>query len=95
VTSALDSKSIRVSAYWRLKPIVDALPVLRGVTFTVAVILVAELGDLIRFDHPSELMKDLGLTPAASSSVERRPTLDNGRNKLKSLLGGPSASALS
>jgi len=49
-----------------LKPIVDALPVLRGVTFTVAVTLVAERGDPTRFDHPSELMKDLGLTPSAS-----------------------------
>jgi len=57
---------------WRLNPVVDALQVLRGVQFTVAVTLVAELGDLTRFTHPSELMKYLGLTPSESSSGERR-----------------------
>jgi transposase len=46
-------------ASWRLHPVVDALQVLRGVQFTVAVTLVAELGDLTRFDHPSQLMNYL------------------------------------
>jgi transposase len=59
-------------ASWRLHPVVDALQVLRGVQFTVAVTLVAELGDLTRFDHPSQLMHDLGLTPSESSSGQRR-----------------------
>jgi transposase len=59
-------------ASWRLNPVVEALQVLRGVQFTVAVTWVAELGDLTRFDHPSELMKYLGLTPSESSSGERR-----------------------
>jgi transposase len=57
---------------WRLHPVVDALQALRGVQFTVAVTLVAEIGDLTRFDHPSELMKFLGLIPAEYSSGERR-----------------------
>lgn len=57
---------------WRLPPVVEALQVLRGVPFTVAVTRVAELGDFTRFDHPSELMKYLGLTPSESSSGERR-----------------------
>jgi Transposase IS116/IS110/IS902 family len=39
--------------------VVEALQALRGVQFTVAVTLVAELGDLTRFDHPRELMKFL------------------------------------
>lgn len=51
---------------------VEALQALRGVQFTVAITLVAELGDLTRFDHPRELMNDLGLTPSESSSGERR-----------------------
>lgn len=42
---------------WPLHPGVDALQALRGMQFTVAVTLVAELGDLTRFDHPRELMK--------------------------------------
>jgi transposase len=59
-------------ASWRLPPVADALQVLRGVPFTVAVTLVAELGDRTRFDHPSQLMKDLGLTPSESSCGQRR-----------------------
>ena len=35
---------------WRLQPVVEALQALRGVQFIVAVTLVAELGDLTRFD---------------------------------------------
>jgi transposase len=56
----------------RVWPVVDALQALRGVQFTVAVTLVAELGDLSRFDHPTELMKYLGFTPSEYTSGERR-----------------------
>ena len=55
-----------------MAPVVEALQALRGVQFTVAVTTVAELGDLTRFDNPKPLMSDLGLTPAAYSSGERR-----------------------
>jgi transposase len=57
---------------WRLNPVVEALQALRGVPFTVAVTTVAALGDLTRFENPRQLMDYLGLTPAASSSGERR-----------------------
>jgi transposase len=57
---------------WRLQPVVEALQALRGVQFTVAVTLVAELGDLTRFDNPRQLMKYLGLIPSEYSSGERR-----------------------
>jgi transposase len=57
---------------WRLQPVVEALQALRGVQFTVAVTIVAERGDLRRFDNPRQLMSDLGLTPAEYSSGERR-----------------------
>jgi transposase len=57
---------------WRLQPVVEALQGLRGVQFTVAVTLVAELGDLARFDKPSQLMRDLGLTPAEYSTGDHR-----------------------
>jgi transposase len=57
---------------WRLAPVVDALQALRGVQFTVAVTIVAELGDLTRFDNPRQLMRYLGLTPSEYSSGERR-----------------------
>ena len=57
---------------WRLLPVVEALQALRGVQFTVAVTIVAELGDLTRFDNPRQLMSYLGLIPAEYSSGERR-----------------------
>jgi transposase len=57
---------------WRLVPVVEAFQALRGVQFTVAVTIVAELGDLTRFDNPRQLMSYLGLTPSEYSSGERR-----------------------
>jgi len=57
---------------WRLYPVVEALQALRGVQFTVAVTLIAEMGDLTRFDTPRELMQFLGLTPSEYSSGAQR-----------------------
>jgi transposase len=57
---------------WRLTPVVETLQALRGVQFTVAVTMVAEVGDLSRVDTPRELMKCLGLIPSEYSSGERR-----------------------
>lgn len=53
---------------WRWAPVVAALQALRGVKFLTAVGLVAELGDLRRFQHPQELMAYLGLVPSEHSS---------------------------
>ena len=53
---------------WRWAPVVAALQALRGVSFVTAVGLVAELGDLRRFQHPRELMAYLGLVPSEHSS---------------------------
>jgi transposase len=55
-----------------LHRVVEALQALRGVPCTVAVTLVADMGDLTRFDTPRDLMKCLGLSPSAYSSGERR-----------------------
>jgi transposase len=57
---------------WRLYPVVEALQALRGVQFTVAVTLVAEMGDLTRFESPRQLMKFMGLIPSEHSSGEQR-----------------------
>ena len=57
---------------WRLQPVVEALQALRGVPCTVAVTIVAALGDLTRVDNPRQLMSYLGLTPSEYSSGERR-----------------------
>jgi transposase len=57
---------------WRLNPVVETLQAWRGVQCTVAVTMVAEVGDLSRFDTPRELMKFLGLIPSEYASGERR-----------------------
>ena len=57
---------------WRLYPVADAIQALRGVDLTGAITLVAEVGDLTRFDTPRKLMSYLGLTPSEYSSGERR-----------------------
>ena len=57
---------------WRLSTVVEAVQALRGVAFTVAVTVVAELGDLGRFQNPRQLMSYLGLIPSEHSSGSRR-----------------------
>lgn len=53
---------------WHWRPVVKALQALRGVQMITAVTLIAELGDLSRFDKPRQLMHFLGLTPSEYSS---------------------------
>lgn len=53
---------------WRLLPVVDALQALRGISMVSSVTLVAELGDLTRFDSPAQLMAYMGLVPSEHSS---------------------------
>lgn len=60
----------QLSEAWRLRPVVEALQALRGVSLIVAATTVAELGDLSRFDHPRQLMAYLGLVPSEHSSGE-------------------------
>ena len=57
---------------WRWAPVVEAIQALRGIQFTAAVTLIAELGDLHRFDTPRQLMSYLGLIPSEHTSGERR-----------------------
>lgn len=57
---------------WRWSSVVEAIQALRGVQFTVALTLIAELGDLTRFDNPRQLMNYLGLTPSEYSSGPMR-----------------------
>jgi transposase len=57
---------------WRLHPVVEALQAWRGVPCTVAVTMVADLGDLTRVDTPRALLKCLGRMPSAYSTGERR-----------------------
>lgn len=57
---------------WRYYPLVKALQAMRGIKLIVAAGVIAELGDLSRFDHPRKLMSYLGLVPSEHSSSDKR-----------------------
>ena len=71
VTSMTD-QMVRVLPQWRMAPIVDALTALRGIDKLSAMTLLAELGDISRFQSPRQLMAYLGLVPSEHSSGGRR-----------------------
>ena len=62
----------RVLPEWSLAPVVEALVALRGVDKLTAMVLLAELGDISRFESPRQLMAFLGLVPSEHSSGGRR-----------------------
>jgi transposase len=68
----LETALREMAPQWRFYPVVETLQALRGIQFTSAIGLLAELGDLSRFDHPRQLTAWLGLTPSEHSSGQRR-----------------------
>ena len=57
---------------WKWEPVVRALMSLRGVQVIVAMTLVAEAGDMSRFDNPRQLMAYFGLVPSEHTSSDKR-----------------------
>jgi transposase len=57
-----------VLADWSLAPVVHGLQALRGMALVTAATVIAELGDITRFDNPRQLMAYLGLVPSEHSS---------------------------
>ena len=68
----LETELRELAPRWRLAPVVDALQALRGVQWLVAITVVAELGDLTRFDNPRQLAAFVGLIPSEYSSGRTR-----------------------
>ena len=68
----LEQELAELAPAWRMYPVVQALQALRGVQWLVALTVVAELGDLTRFDNPRQLAAFVGLTPSEYSSGESR-----------------------
>ena len=56
---------------WSLAPVVTALMAMRGMDVISAATFLAEIGDLSRFQTPSELMGYLGLTPSEDSTGDQ------------------------
>jgi transposase len=57
---------------WKWEPVVRALMCLRGFQVLTAMTLVAEVGDLSRFDDPRSLMDFFGLTSTEHSTGDKR-----------------------
>lgn len=68
----LDNELTHHVHQWRYYPVVKAIQAMRGVRLLVAAGVIAELGDLTRFDHPRKLMSYLGLVPSEHSSGGKR-----------------------
>ena len=68
----ITAQIMRALPQWSLAPVVDSLVALRGVDKVAAVTLLAELGDISRFDSPTQLMAFLGLVPSEHSSGRRK-----------------------
>jgi len=68
----LEQELLDAAPTWRLFPVVEALQALRGVQQVVAITVVAELGDLTRFDNPRQLAAFVGLIPSEHSSGDKR-----------------------
>lgn len=77
------------SEAWRWLPVVKSLMSLRGVDFLTAMTIVAEIGDLKRFDHPRKLMSFLGLVPcefSSGASKQRGSITRTGNSRVRRLL---------
>lgn len=57
---------------WHMEPAVRALMGMRGFRIIAAMIVVSELGDVHRFDHPRQLMAYVGLVGSEDSSGEKK-----------------------
>ena len=68
----LDAMLSEIIPEWTMAPVVAAFQAVRGVGFTNAATLVAEAGDIRRFDNPRQLMAFLGLVPSERSTGETR-----------------------
>jgi transposase len=70
----LEKQMHAVSEKSALRPMIQGLQALRGVSFVTAATLGAEIGDISRFTHPGQLMSYAGLTPSeySSGAVQRR-----------------------
>ena len=71
-TDALEAQMHEMLTTWSQRPTAEALMSLRGVSTITAMTVLAELGDLTRFDSPRELVGFLGLAPGEYSSGSRR-----------------------
>ena len=57
---------------WYLRPAVKVLVAFKGFQLVATMITVSEVGNILRFDHPRQLMSYIGLVPSESASAGKR-----------------------
>jgi transposase len=74
---------------WSLAEVVTALMAMRGMDLISAASFLAEIGDLARFQTPTELMAYLGLVPSENSTgdtIKRGPITKAGNRRARRML---------
>jgi len=85
----IEQELLDLASSWRLYPVVESLQAMRGVRWIVALTVVAELGDLTRFDNPRQLAAFVGLIPSEHSSGPKRslgPITKTGNSRARRVL---------
>ena len=70
--ASVQQEMMKALVGWSLGVVVEALMALRGVNLVTAMTIVAEIGDMSRFESPRQLMAYLGLVPSEDSSGNRQ-----------------------
>jgi transposase len=70
--AALEEEMRQAMQEWTLEPVVTGLMALRGFELITAMTVVAELGDISRFENARQVMAHLGLVPSEHSSGKRQ-----------------------
>jgi transposase len=87
--AALEQQLREIVPTWTMAPVVAAYQALRGVSFLVAIIFVAEVGDVRRFATPQQLMAFLGLVPSertTGDTVRRGAITKTGNHRARRVL---------
>jgi transposase len=83
-------QAIRVAVPdWSLAEVVTALMAMRGIDRIAAATFLAEIGDLSRFQTPTELMAYLGLVPSEASTgatIKRGSIIKSGNRRARRML---------
>jgi transposase len=85
----IEKAIVELASQWSLAPVVNAIQAMRGIGFIAAVTILAEIGDLSRFDNPRQLMGYLGLTPSEDStgdSIRRGGITKAGNGRVRRIL---------
>ena len=68
----IEEQMLMLLETWKRRPLVEAAMGFRGFKEVAAMIIISEIGDFKRFEHPKKLMAYLGLVPSEESSGGKR-----------------------